>query len=455
MNEAGRYDVLIIGGGPAGATAAIQLARSGLHAAIFEKASFPRFQIGESFLPANYQLMERMGLGEKLRAIPHMWKYGARFGMGSGNDWVAFRFNGTMVDDGTPTKKIQVRIGGDNRTINVLRSDFDKMMLDEARAAGAEVHEQTAVQSIDHLADDDVRITAGGKSYTGRYLFDASGDATVLGRHLGTRRLRTESYLQNIAYFQHFKNVDLLKGTMSGSPSVVMCDEGWFWIIPVDPTTASVGMVMDRNVIKRVGVKANKMLRWGIERCPAMQSVMMKASGPETNMVRSDFSFTCEPFAGPGFFMLGDAAMFLDPIFSAGVCIGMLGGDYAADQVKEVVAGRLSPAAAQKRYRKYMIGGTRYFKLTIRHFYRHPFRELFLNGAGPLQVHEALLAVLAGHVFPKPAFWIRWRCHLLNGFVKAQRFLPLVPSRPHHSLLATEPGGPMPAIDENGSTLDT
>ena len=203
--------------------------------------------------------------------------------------------------------------------------------------------------------------------------------------------------------------------------------------------SASVGMVVDRDVIREAGVPARQMLRWGIQRCPVMAERMASARGPETNLVRSDFSYRCDPYAGPGYFLLGDAALFLDPIFSSGVSIGMVGAEHAAGLIRDVLDGRLSHAQARKKYHRFMSRSSSYFYRAIRQFYRHPFRELFLSGEGPCQVHVALLAVLAGHVFPRPAFWIRWRYRLMELFVSLQHRVPLVPRLEHFSLLRAEP----------------
>ncbi|MDX1563792.1 MAG: NAD(P)/FAD-dependent oxidoreductase [Phycisphaeraceae bacterium] len=444
------HDVLIAGAGPSGTTAAILLARMGLDVAVFEKERFPRFQIGESFLPANYQLMERMGLEPKLRTIPHMDKYGAEFCMGGGEGSVVFRFNGSTADDEVETQKIDARVGGTNQTVNITRADFDQLLLDEARRAGATVHMATPIESIEQLDEGQVALRAGGRTVRGRFLLDASGYATLVGRHLKTRRHLPEPYFKKVAYFQHFENVKLLPGSMAGSPTIVMCDEGWFWIIPLSPTRSSVGMVVDRDVIGKAGVPARRMLRWGLQRCPAMAERMAAARGPETNLVRSDFSYRCDPYAGPGYFLLGDAALFLDPIFSSGVSIGMLGAERAAELIGQVLDGRISHAQAQRKYHRFMSRSSSYFYRAIRQFYRHPFRELFLSGEGPLQVHVALLAVLAGHVFPRPAFWIRWRYRLMELFVAAQGRVPLVPRLKRFSLLGAEPSTEVPEVAEVG-----
>src|SRR5690606_16515381 len=134
-----------------------------------------------------------------------------------------------------------------------------------------------------------------------------------------------------------------------GFPIIVMCDEGWFWMIPLDERTTSVGLVLDPAVAKQVDAPANRMLQWAIRRCPAVLRRMRQATGPDINLVRSDFSYRCEPYAGPGYFLVGDAATFLDPVFSTGVCLGMKSAMHLGGQIIAMLRGDLTPQAARHR----------------------------------------------------------------------------------------------------------
>ena len=166
---------------------------------------------------------------------------------------------------------------------------------------------------------------------------------------------------------------------------------------------------------------------------------MMEAAGPEHNRVESDFSYRCRPYAGQGYFLVGDAATFMDPIFSTGVCVAMMGGAEAAKLVAAVLEGKLKPADAQACHVAYLERSTRTLFTIIRQYYDHSFRELFLAGSGPLQVHRAVIGVLAGNVFPRPAWPLRWRLWFFDWCVRLNRFLPLVPRRGRFSLLNEPP----------------
>jgi 2-polyprenyl-6-methoxyphenol hydroxylase-like FAD-dependent oxidoreductase len=166
---------------------------------------------------------------------------------------------------------------------------------------------------------------------------------------------------------------------------------------------------------------------------------MANATGDVTNDVLADFSYTCRPYAGPGYFLVGDAAAFLDPIFSTGVTLAMMSGIEAARQTIRLVRRETSRARARREYVRYIDAGSRPLWRLIRSFYQHSFRELFLNGTGPLQVHRAVISILAGQVFPRPRWCLRWRLRLFEVFLQLNKWLPLVPRRPRFSLLASEP----------------
>lgn len=277
------------------------------------------------------------------------------------------------------------------------------------------------------------------RTFAGRVLLDCSGHGTLVGRHLGTRRGFDNPQLQKVAYFQHFENVERLPGNASGHPTIFMCAEGWFWLIGLSGTKTSVGFVTRPAFVKEIGVAPERLLQWAIARCPVVRHRTRNAVGSQTNDVLSDFSYSCRPHAGPGYFLVGDAGCFLDPIFSTGVTLAMMGAREAARRTLEILRNENRPDSARREYSRFVEGSTGVFWRLIRNYYRHSFRELFMNGRGPLQVHNAVISILAGEVFPRPSWSLRWRLRFFELCVHLQRYFPLVPRRAECSLLEETP----------------
>jgi flavin-dependent dehydrogenase len=421
-----QYDVVIVGGGPGGATAGLVLAREGRRVLLLERTSFPRFHIGESFLPRNMALIKELGLEAALRTVPQVEKRGAEFVLGHGRDEGSlYWFTDTLTR-------------GETVSFNIERAPFDAMLLEEARKAGVEVREHCSVKKILRLEDGRVEAMTDSGEVSARYLVDASGQSTLLGKHLGIRRVLP--HRKKVAYFGHFSNVARRPGVEGGFIVIVMTDEGWFWLIPLDETRTSIGVVMHADQAKKAGLPPDEMLKWAIERCPAVKERMSAAVYPTDYHVLADFSYRCAPYAGPGYFLVGDAAVFVDPIFSTGVCMAMMSAVEAARGITALIEGTEAPDQVRRRYIRFVHGSSSTFFGLIDRYYLHSFRELFLEGEGPLRVHQAVLSILAGYVFPRPSFAMSWRLKLMDVFAFINRFVPLVPRRERFSLFSSDVG---------------
>lgn len=421
-----RHDVLVIGGGPAGSTAALCAARTGASVLLVERDPVPRFHIGESLLPSNQPLFESLGLSDYLKDVPRVDKFGASFAFGDDQEPTDFTFD-------------QGLFPAVSNAFNVERAGFDAALLQAARDAGVEVRSATAVRDFVELGDGECAVELKPRAgeptlQRARYVIDASGQATIVARHLKIRRPLPD--LQRVSYFRHYRGAVRREGIPGGFPLVVMCDEGWFWMIPIDAERTSVGLVIDPAVVRKLNIPSRDVLDWAIRRCPLVSGRLARATADGETHIAADYSYGCEPCAGPGYFLAGDAATFVDPIFSTGVCLGMMTGQQAAAAVRDLLDGRAAHGV-RRRYRRFVHHSTSVFFRMVRSYYGHNFRELFMSRTGPLEIHRAVLSTLAGHVFPRPSLAVRWRLEVFHFFVKLQRYFPLVPHRAGFSLLGS------------------
>jgi flavin-dependent dehydrogenase len=406
-------DVLIIGGGPAGACSALYLAKRGLKVRILEKDRFPRFHVGESLLPSLNPLFDELGLTEPLSKVTRVPKNGAEVAM-------------AWQDSGAQLNFAEGQPWGHASSFNVERAVFDKVLLDHAAAQpNVEIRQDTAVTGIEHLRDNDCRLMTTDGPMDARLVLDCSGQATVLGRLLGSKQVIPGH--RKIAFMGHFKGAQRLTGESSGFISVVMADDAWFWFIPIDEERTSIGMVMDKdsiNQMRRQGVKPGQELAWALPRTPCLAKRLQNATYPESNGCVSDFSYHCSPGADAGYLMVGDAEAFLDPVFSSGLYLAVAGARDATQAAAKILNGDDAPAA-RKAYLEQVAERRKFFFHYIKLFYSHAFREFLIEGKGPLGIHRALIAVLSGRCERLPLS-MRWRLGLLNFMHRIQKRTPTI-----------------------------
>lgn len=380
------HDVLVIGGGPGGSTAATLLARNGFDVLLLERERFPRFQIGESLLPFNNDVFARLGILDKLKAGDFVPKYGAEFVTGDGARGYTFRF-----DENLPEPH--------DRAFQVTRAKFDELLMETATAAGVQVRQETNVTGVD--VSDPKRVvvtTAAGETLEARFVVDASGHASVLGSKIG-RRAQIEQ-LKSVATFAHYRNVPRPSGREAGNIVVVVLRDAWFWMIPITPEVMSVGLVASRDHVKSCGLRPEELLERTIRETPYTAERMKDAERVSDVRTRKDFSYAMERIVGENFALVGDAAGFLDPIFSTGVYMAMRSASTVADGIDaKLRKGDLGPLRAYERSLQKAID--RYLRFVTR-FYTRPFLEMFLHPSPRFGLIPAIVRVLAGDVWGTP-----------------------------------------------------
>lgn len=376
-------DVIVIGGGPAGSTAATFLAQKGFSVALLERDRFPRFQIGESLLPYNNDLFHRLGLVDQLDAGNFHPKYGAEFVTGDGKVGYAFRFDRTL-----PSQY--------HRSYQVKRAEFDHLLLRNAAKSGVDVREGTAVTAVD--LSDPTRATvttAAGEQFEARFVVDASGHGSLLGHRLGEKA--DIHGLKKIAIFAHYRGVTRADGRNAGNTVIAIIRDAWFWLIPVTGDVMSVGLVVERDHLMKCGLKPEELLERTIAATPWVAERMKNATRETQVYVRKDFSYEMRKLVGPNYALVGDAAGFIDPIFSTGVFLAMKSADIATAAVAERLSkGRMTQLRKYQRDMTRALG--KYYRF-IAQFYRPEFLEVFLQPSDRFGLLKAIIGVLAGNIF--------------------------------------------------------
>lgn len=317
-------DVLVIGGGPAGSTVATLLAKEGLKVFIAEKEKFPRYKIGESLLPSALQIFDILGVREKVENHGFVKKCGAFLRWGTEPDPWHIKFGELLGQEGY--------------SFQVIRSEFDHLLLKHAASCGAKVQESTEISSIIFENERPVQAKAISNGIETKikfkYLVDCSGRNGILATQYLKNRRYHEAF-KNIAIWSYWKNANRLPEPYNGSILTAAINDGWIWSIPLHDGSQSMGVVLHKDVFQKLSKEStpDEIYMNCIQQSKIALDLINGVKSRSEIKVTSDYSYNAGSFSGPGYYLCGDAACFLDPVLSSGVHLAMYSGLMAASSI--------------------------------------------------------------------------------------------------------------------------
>ena len=395
-------DVVVIGGGPAGSTAATLLARRGYKVIALEKAHHPRFHIGESLLPMNLPLFERLGVLDKVRAMG-VFKPGADFEADNERGYNTYAF-ARAIGKSPP------------HAYQVWRQDFDKMLFEHARTCGADAREGHEVVSVEQTGPRETRLdvrTDDGRNYRiqARYVVDASGRDAFLSAKKKLRRKNDQH--QSAAIFGHYRGAERRPGEDEGNISIYSFEHGWMWMIPLPDGVMSVGAVCRPDYLKQRKGRTVEFLLDTLKRNPALWRRVERAEliGNEVR-VTGNYSYDSTRMGGPGWVLVGDAFAFLDPVFSSGVYLAMSSAEQAATLVDVALREPARERALLRKLEKRQRAGMARFSFFIYRFNGPVMQQMFRSPRNTWQLEQGVISMLAGDLFDTPK--VLWRLKLFK-----------------------------------------
>lgn len=361
VSSENQVDVIVIGGGPAGATASTLVAQHGVKVRLFERAKFPRFHIGESLIPETYWVLQRLNMLEKMKRSPFTRKESVQFVTQHGKLSEPFYFHDHRPHDCS-------------RTWQVLRSEFDELMLNNAREHGVDVHEGARVREIIFEGDRAVGVRVQHddgreEEVRAKVVVDASGQSALIGNRFNI--LVKDEFLKKGAVWTYWKGAYRDSGRDEGATLVVQTKgkKGWFWYIPLHNNIASVGIVRGFDELFAGNRDHETIYTEEVDNCAEIKRRVSMGTRCDKYYATKDYSYRATRCAGDGWVLVGDAYGFLDPLYSSGVLLALRGGSVAADAIVEGLAkGDTSAAQLGKWSEEFNRGMDRMRRLVCEYY---------------------------------------------------------------------------------------